>query len=292
MTSLPAGTGVELPVLDVEISGTELELPALDVELPATNVERGSLDVELPQSEVKRPELDVELAETDVELRALDEMPFFETRGVRCYNSIIWLYSILTDFASSHILLPMVDRPNSKRKEVMNMSNVLEPTTPIEPEEVIEVIRALRGRMTDFTQVSATETKFLGASVGVDPRAIQSAINAVDASEGLRAVLGKPAGELRQDVELNSRWSAVVEELEAMLKGVRTGLTVRRHRVGLTSLQVYNICRQLARQKEHAHLLPHVTAMRQRFKGGRRQKPVEPPKTEPQPDPLAQSKRR
>lgn len=146
--------------------------------------------------------------------------------------------------------------------------------------------------MTDLTQVSAVEAKSMRAVVGVDPRAIQSAINAVDASEGLRNIAGRSAADLRQDAELNARWTAVAEELEAMLKGVRAGLIVRRHRVGLTALQVYNICRQLVRQKEHAHLLPHLAAMKQRFRGGRRPANPAEPQPDPQPIPLAQSKQR
>ena len=158
----------------------------------------------------------------------------------------------------------------------------------------MQQLRALRDRIPDFTQLRLAEAQSIAARSGVDPRAVQSAINAIGASEALRGSLGQSAEELRQDAELTARWGTVAEELEAMLKGVRAVIMVRRERLGLTALQAYQISRQLARKKEHAHLLPHVAAMRQRF-GRRRARPVvtEPPKPEqPKPEPLAQSKQR
>ncbi len=166
------------------------------------------------------------------------------------------------------------------------MSSVFQPITP---EEVVQQLRALRDRIPDFTQLQASEAMSLGARNGVDPRAIQSAINAVGASEAARSALGTTAEEMRGEAELSARWGTVVEELEATLKGVRATIMIRRDRLALTALQAYNICRQLARKKEHAHLLPHVAAMRQRFATGRRRaKPVEP--EQPKPELLAQSK--
>ena len=58
------------------------------------------------------------------------------------------------------------------------------------------------------------------------------------------------------------RWSAVEDELRAMLQGVAAANLSRRHRVGLITLQTYSISRQLVRNKAHADLLPHVDGMR------------------------------
>jgi hypothetical protein len=161
---------------------------------------------------------------------------------------------------------------------------------PITPEEVVQQLRSLRDRIPDFTQLPPAEVRALSRAASVDPRAIQSAINAVGDSEALRGALGTSAEELRQEGELNERWNAIIGELQAMLKGARAAQIVRRHRLGLIAMQVYQISRQLARRKEHANLLPHVAAMRQRFAVARRAKPVDPSKPEPQPEPLAQSK--
>ena len=51
-------------------------------------------------------------------------------------------------------------------------------------------------------------------------------------------------------------------EARSLLNGIVASNLVRRHRIGLTALQTYSICRQLVRQKEHARLLPHVQQMK------------------------------
>ena len=177
------------------------------------------------------------------------------------------------------------------------MSSIIQPTNPIQPEEVVQQLRALRGQIPDFVQLPAIEAQALAKSSGVHPRFLQTTINAIGASEALRSALGKSAEELRQDVDFTDRWGAVAEELEAMLKGVRAALIVRRHRLGLTALQAYNIARQLVRQKEHANLLPYVATMKQRNKFGRKRvkatDPAQPqpePSPGPQPEPLLRSK--
>ena len=166
------------------------------------------------------------------------------------------------------------------------MSSIIQPTNPVQPEEVVQQLRALRGQIPDFIQLPRADAMSLTRTASVDARFIQTTINAVGASDALRSALGRSAEELRQDAEFTARWGAVAEELRAMLKGVESALTVRRHRLGLTALQAYNIGRQLVRQKEHAHLLPHIAAMRQRNKFGRRRaKSSEPPQPQPGPAP-------
>ena len=63
----------------------------------------------------------------------------------------------------------------------------------------------------------------------VDADFVQASINAVTESD---------------------RWTGVEDELRAMLNGVAAANLVRRHRIGHTALQTYNICRQSARQKK------------------------------------------
>lgn len=73
-----------------------------------------------------------------------------------------------------------------------------------------------------------------------------------------------------------------------MLKGVVASNLIRRHRVGVSALQAYNISRQLIRQKDHVDLLPHVQGMKRLSKFGRKRK-VAPPTPEPQPQPAPPS---
>jgi hypothetical protein len=155
------------------------------------------------------------------------------------------------------------------------------------PEEIVQQLRALRQQIPDFVLLSGPERSALQSVASVDPNWMQTTITAIGASDALQAALGKTADELRLDAEFTVRWAAVADELQATLDGVRSAVTVRRHRVNLTALQAYQIARQLARQKEHANLFPHIAAMRDRSKFARKRvKPEEAAPPVPAPPPL------
>ena len=168
------------------------------------------------------------------------------------------------------------------------MTNIIQPTEVMQPEELVMQLRALGERIPDFVQLSRAELVALTRSASVSQRMVEAAINGIGASEALKSALGHSAEELQQDVAFTARWSAVASELQAMLRGVSSALVVRRHRIGLTALQAYKISQQLVRKKEHANLLPHVAAMRQRNTFGRRRNKVPQPEQPPElkPDPL------
>jgi len=174
------------------------------------------------------------------------------------------------------------------------MSIGLDPTKPMEPEEVVQILRIIRGHVPDFAQLAGAERLALGRVAALDPEFVQASINAVGASTPLEGALGRSAAELRQDAEFTGRWSAVADELRALLAGVISAIQVRRHRLGLTALQVYGISRQLVRRKENANLLPHIAVMRQRSEFNRRRQPDEgtggATKPQPKPEPDPQSK--
>jgi len=67
----------------------------------------------------------------------------------------------------------------------------------------------------------------------------------------------------------------------ALLKGIVAANLIRRHRIGLVTLQTYNICRQLVRKKDHSNLLPHVEMMKRLNKFGRKRVKTPPPEPHP-----------
>jgi len=155
----------------------------------------------------------------------------------------------------------------------------------VTPEEIVRQLRAVRDQIPEFEQLPSTDTASLRRVANIDPDFVQASISALGASESLQTALGRTADELRLEHETAGRWASVEDELNAMLKGVSTGITVRRHRAGLTALQTYNMSRQLVRQREHAGLLPHVDHMKRLNKFGRRRSKAvpEPPPQTPEP---------
>ena len=136
------------------------------------------------------------------------------------------------------------------------------PHSTLTPEEAVQVLQALRTRVPDFALLSAADSQTLSRAATVGVRFVHEAINALAASPNLRGALGRDAEELRQSLEATDRWSQVIVELEKLRVGLLGGMKVRRHRIGATALQVYQMSRQLARYRENATLLPHIDAMR------------------------------
>ncbi|HEV2720167.1 MAG TPA: hypothetical protein VG323_09125 [Thermoanaerobaculia bacterium] len=166
----------------------------------------------------------------------------------------------------------------------MSEINVDKPpdSQPLTPEELVETLRALRQRIPDYVQLPIPDAKSVRAVASLDPQFKQSAINAVGASDLVKEAVGLTAEELRQMSEDADRWSAAADELRAMLQGVLASILTRRHRVGLASLQTYNITRQLVRHEDHSDLLPHLHEMKRLNRFGRRRRKVAP---EPAPGP-------
>ena len=110
------------------------------------------------------------------------------------------------------------------------------------------------------------------SAAAVSVHFVNASINTVGASSLVQTAVGRTPEDLLQESNDIARWSAVEDELHAMLKGVAATNLVRRHRLGLTSLQTYGITRQLARKPENADLLPHLSIMQSLNRLGRRKK--------------------
>ena|SRR5437763_9240661 len=62
--------------------------------------------------------------------------------------------------------------------------------------------------------------------------------------------------ELWQQREDAAHWTAVEDELAAMLVGVKAANLKRRHSLGQAILQIYTMLRRLVKKKEHSDLIP------------------------------------
>ena len=164
-------------------------------------------------------------------------------------------------------------------------------TTFITPEEAVQVLRALRERVPDLTQMDTPEKRQLARSANIGVGLVHASINAIDTSALLRGAVGRDAEELRGETESIGRWSQVLDEQEALRRGIIGSMTIRRHRLGAIALRVYNISKQLARYNENAELLPHIAAMKRAAGFGVRRaaKSEDPPAPPPAPEPQPQS---
>lgn len=164
------------------------------------------------------------------------------------------------------------------------MANETTPT-PISPEAMVEQLRVMRAQIPDFSHLTLASPPITRTAATVDDRFAEAAFNAVGASPDMQTALRTTPEALLTERQDAARWSAVEDELRSMLQGVATANLNRRYHIGITSLQAYSISRQLVRQPEHAHLLPHVQEMRRHNRFGRRRRPADPQTPTPEPTP-------
>jgi hypothetical protein len=157
-------------------------------------------------------------------------------------------------------------------------------TTPVTPDALVAQLRAMRAHIPDYGQLPVPKARQIRAVAHVDGPFVQATINAAGASDRLQTTLGRTPEQLQQETEDAARWTAVEDELRAMLKGVASANLVRRHRIGLAALQTYSVSRQLVREEGQSDLLPHLAEMKRLNKFGRTRK-ASVPNQGPQPSP-------
>jgi hypothetical protein len=190
----------------------------------------------------------------------------------------------LLDFGERSFLGIKGEMKMTPTKEVLVPDKAIAADEPaaVGPEALIEQLRNMRQFIPDYTQLRVPDARLIRASAFVDPRFVEAAIGAISACHCLRGALDQTPDDLNREVADAARWSALEEELKAMLQGVAAANLMRKHRVGMATLQTYSISRQLVRQEGHADLLPHVAAMKRLNRFGRRSKS---PGTEPEAPP-------
>jgi hypothetical protein len=152
---------------------------------------------------------------------------------------------------------------------------------PLTPEAIAEQLRALRSHVPDFTHLRVAESRALRTAALANPDFVQASINAAGAAANVESLLGKNSSEMRQETEDAGRWTAVEDELRAMLEGVASANLVRRHRIGTAALLTYQVVRRLAKLPQYRYLLPHLEEMKRKNRFG--VKRATAPATPPQP---------
>ncbi|HJQ40293.1 MAG TPA: hypothetical protein VKB93_24375 [Thermoanaerobaculia bacterium] len=157
-------------------------------------------------------------------------------------------------------------------------------TPMLTPEQLVEQLRVLRQQIPEFVQLAdPREIKQFRRLATVQIDFAREGIGVVGASPVVQEAIGNTAEDLHHAEDEIARWTVAESELRSMLRGVAAANLVRRHRIGLAGVQAYNVSRQLVRQEEHAHRLPHVQRMSQVRKFGRRRAKRADPQPLPQP---------
>jgi hypothetical protein len=158
--------------------------------------------------------------------------------------------------------------------------------TPVTPEAVLVQLRGVQ--LGELTQLTNKQRRALRSQVRTANPVLQASINVIGALDNIAQAVGQKPDDVRQMCDEANRWTAVEDELRAMLNGVAGTNLIRRQRVARIAGQSYSIGSQLARDPAHAVLVPHVQEVK-RLKGYKRRKKAAPaPGSQPSPAPATQ----
>src|SRR5947199_4532261 len=121
------------------------------------------------------------------------------------------------------------------------------PEDPIDPEELVAELRRLRARIPHYGQLTTQERRSMMRVAYLDPEFVDSGINAFGAYPLAKEVAGWTADELRDEYGASGRWTAVEDELTAMLQGVTAANLRRRFHIGTAVLKIYVILKRLVK---------------------------------------------
>lgn len=146
-------------------------------------------------------------------------------------------------------------------------------------EEMISMLRDMRERIPNFTQLTVATVKSMVPAASLHPDFVLGSIHVTGASPIVQQVVGVPQDSLLQDASDDDSWSLAEEEMRGLLKGLAAANLVRRHRLGKAALLAYNVSRQLIQKPENVNLIPHVEELQRLRRLGRRKKTDQQPET-------------
>ena len=173
------------------------------------------------------------------------------------------------------------DSPNPKAAP----SDIQQPAPALDPETVVSQLRAMREQIGEVTPLSTAERIVLRRRGKTTNPIVQASINVIGASDKVSQAVAQPADAVRGLYDEANRWTAVEDELRAMLHGITGANLVRRERLALITGQAYKVGAELARDPANALLLPHVEEIKRLRRIARRKKTADAPASPPAPAP-------
>ncbi|HEX7137171.1 MAG TPA: hypothetical protein VF219_04975 [Vicinamibacterales bacterium] len=166
-----------------------------------------------------------------------------------------------------------------------------QPTVKLDPETVVEQIRSLRSQIGDVPQLTPAQKRQLRSrSRKPSDGIVASSINVIGALDNVAQAIGQKPEDVRQLQTDWNRWTAVADELRALLNGIDGANLMRLQQLSLIAAQAYSIGTQLARNPANAVLVPHLQEVKRQKSFSRKKKPEDPqtptPKPAPAPSPV------
>jgi hypothetical protein len=164
-------------------------------------------------------------------------------------------------------------------------ADIPQPAPALAPDVVVGQLRVIRTQIGEVAPLTAKQRKTLRNVSRTSNPILQASINVIGALDNVSLAVGQPAADVRNLYDESNRWTAVEDELRAMLNGVAGANLIRRQRIALIAAQAYSIGTQLARDPANAVLVPHVEEIKRLKSFSRRKKAAQAPNTPQSPAP-------
>ncbi|HEX7190663.1 MAG TPA: hypothetical protein VF381_03720 [Thermoanaerobaculia bacterium] len=154
-------------------------------------------------------------------------------------------------------------------------------TPAVTPEGIIQQLRAVSAQIPEVSPLTPQQREVLRrkARTAKNGEIVESSISIIGAADLVSQAVGQSADEVHAMCDESGRWSAVEDELRAMLNGVAGANLIRRQKISAIAERAYGVGSQLARDPEHAALVPHVEEIKRLRKLRNRKKPAKTPQS-------------
>lgn len=154
-------------------------------------------------------------------------------------------------------------------------------TPTVTPENIIQQLRAVGAQIPEVSPLTAQQREVLRrrAQTAKKGEIVETSISMIGAADLVSLAVGQSADEVHAMCDESSRWAAVEDELRAMLNGVAGANLIRRQKISVIAERAYGVGSQLARDPEHAVLVPHVEEIKRLRNLRRRKKPAPTPQS-------------
>jgi len=152
-------------------------------------------------------------------------------------------------------------------------------TPEVTPEGIIQQLRAVSAQIPEVSPLTAHQREVLRkqAQTSKNGEIVQTSISMIGAADLVSQAVGQSADEVHAMCDESGRWEQVEDELRVMLNGISSANLIRRQKIAVVAERAFGVGSQLARDPEHAVLVPHVQQIKRLRKIARRKKPAPAP---------------
>lgn len=152
-------------------------------------------------------------------------------------------------------------------------------TSAVTPEGIVQQLRAVSAQIPEVSPLTSQQREVLRKR-GHTPKngeIVQTSISMIGAADLVSQAVGQSPDEVHAMIDESGRWAQVEDELRVMLNGISSANLIRRQKIAVIAERAYGVGSQLARDPEHAVLVPHVEEIKRLKRIARRKRPAPAP---------------